>query len=156
MFFCVPFSFEIQFLTFFANRLQILSRVPWSILLLTDWYVLLLTVWRSEENLQELILSYYMGSGTQTQVLRLGCRHLYPLSHLAGPQHVLTMEKLVKAVLQNQELGQSRVEKGRHEGSLWLSTGSAWESSRRGESTLSSTGTCFLITALLRVPPLCG
>lgn len=44
-------------------------------------------VWRSEGN-QELILSYYMGSGAETQVLRLGSRHLYPLGHLAGPQHV--------------------------------------------------------------------
>jgi len=44
-------------------------------------------VWRSREN-QELILSYYMGSGAETQALRLGSRHLYPLGHLAGPQHV--------------------------------------------------------------------
>lgn len=39
---------------------------------------------RSEDNLQKLILSYCMDSGTQTQVLRLGGKFLYLLSHLAG------------------------------------------------------------------------
>lgn len=41
-------------------------------------------LWRSEDNLQKLILSYCMDSGTQTQVLRLGGKFLYLLSHLAG------------------------------------------------------------------------
>lgn len=40
--------------------------------------------WRSKDNLQKLILSYCMDSGTQTQVFRLGGKFLYLLSHLAG------------------------------------------------------------------------
>lgn len=42
---------------------------------------------RSEDNLEELVLSFhYMGSGDQTQVIRLGGKPLYPLSRFAGPR----------------------------------------------------------------------
>lgn len=44
-------------------------------------------VWRSEDNVEELVLSFhYMGSGDQTQDIRLGSKPLYPLSRLAGPR----------------------------------------------------------------------
>ena len=36
-------------------------------------------LWRLEDNLQELILSYYVSFGDQTQVVRLGSKHPYQL-----------------------------------------------------------------------------
>lgn len=43
-------------------------------------------IWRSEENLPEWILSFHhMAPRNQTQVIRLDCNHLCPLSHIAGP-----------------------------------------------------------------------
>lgn len=42
-------------------------------------------MWKSEENLQKLILSYCIGSGDQAQVVRTDNGCLYPLNHLAGP-----------------------------------------------------------------------
>lgn len=40
---------------------------------------------RSEDNLQESILSsYHVGPGDQTQVVGLGFKYLYPMSHLLG------------------------------------------------------------------------
>lgn len=39
--------------------------------------------WKPEDNLWELFRSFYysMGSGNPSQVIRLGSRHSYPLSH---------------------------------------------------------------------------
>lgn len=43
-------------------------------------------MWGSENNLRELILSFHhVGSKVQSQDARLGSRHLYPPSPLAGP-----------------------------------------------------------------------
>lgn len=43
-------------------------------------------VWRSEENFQELVLSFYrVNPGDQTQVLKLGSKNPYPLNHLGDP-----------------------------------------------------------------------
>lgn len=41
-------------------------------------------MWRSENNLRELVLSYDMGPGDKTQVIKLGNRCLYLLHHLDG------------------------------------------------------------------------
>lgn len=43
-------------------------------------------MWRSEGNLKVAVLSFhpYLGFRGQTQVLRLGNKHLYLMSHLAG------------------------------------------------------------------------
>lgn len=41
-------------------------------------------MWRSENNLRELVLSYDMGLGDKTQVIKLGNRCLYLLHHLDG------------------------------------------------------------------------
>lgn len=43
-------------------------------------------VQRLESSLQELVLSYWVGSGDWTQVARLGCKCPYPLSHLLSPE----------------------------------------------------------------------
>lgn len=52
--------------------------------------------WRSEDALQELVLSYHVGPGNQTQVIMLGTRHFSPLRHLAGPLiRILTLDSLV-------------------------------------------------------------
>lgn len=53
-------------------------------------------VWRSEDNLPELVpSSYHVGPGNETQVVRLGTRHLSPLNHLAGPLiRILTLDFL--------------------------------------------------------------
>jgi hypothetical protein len=43
-------------------------------------------IWRSEGNLRELVFcSYLIGLRDQTQVIRLGLKHLHLLSHLTGP-----------------------------------------------------------------------
>ena len=49
-------------------------------------------VWRrSEDNLQGLVLSFHhIDSWDKTRVFRLGCKHLYPLSHLNG--HLLVFK----------------------------------------------------------------
>ena len=36
-------------------------------------------------SLGSIFFLHYIGSGDLTQVVRLGSKHLYPLSHLAGP-----------------------------------------------------------------------
>lgn len=41
-------------------------------------------IWRLEKNLQELVLSYDMGPGNKTQVIKFGNRCLYLLNHLDG------------------------------------------------------------------------
>lgn len=41
--------------------------------------------WRSEDNLQELVLSFHAGPKDQTEVGKLGGQHLYPLSHFTSP-----------------------------------------------------------------------
>lgn len=42
--------------------------------------------WRSENNLRESLFSFHhVRSGDQTQVIRSGCKHPYPLIHLTGP-----------------------------------------------------------------------
>ena len=42
--------------------------------------------WGSEDNLQESILSFhFVVSGTRTQIIRFGSKHLYALSHLTSP-----------------------------------------------------------------------
>lgn len=42
--------------------------------------------WRSEGNSEELVLSYCMGLGGQTQTFRVDGKQLYSLSHLTDPQ----------------------------------------------------------------------
>lgn len=43
-------------------------------------------VWRTEDNLYGLVLSYHHGvPRDQTRIIRIGSKHLYPLSHLSGP-----------------------------------------------------------------------
>lgn len=51
-------------------------------------YVLVLRhMWRAEDNLSGLVLSFYcVGPRDQTQVLRLGGKHLYPLSSVSCPR----------------------------------------------------------------------
>lgn len=104
-------------------------------------------VWRSQEN-QELILSYYMGSGAKTQVLRLGSRHLYPLGHLAGPQHVfLTTGEVGESCTSEQ--GVSSRESWKRQ--VWGdSVTEHWLINERvtEQTTQGSTGTCLLVTAL--------
>lgn len=40
-------------------------------------------VWRSGDNVKELVLSFHqVGPGARTQVMKLGGKRLYPLSHL--------------------------------------------------------------------------
>lgn len=44
-------------------------------------------VWGSEDSLGELALSpYRVGYGGQIRVLRLGSKHLYPVTHFVGPR----------------------------------------------------------------------
>lgn len=44
-------------------------------------------MWWSQSNLQEIIVSsYHVGFGDQTQVLRVGSSHPYPLRHRASPR----------------------------------------------------------------------
>lgn len=51
--------------------------------------------WRSENNLRELILSfYYVGCMYQTQGFRCGSKQLYSLSHLTG-RRLATFGKLL-------------------------------------------------------------
>lgn len=41
--------------------------------------------WRSENNFWKLMIAFLsLGPGTQTQVLRLAGKHLYPLNHLSS------------------------------------------------------------------------
>ena len=47
-------------------------------------------VWASEDNPQESVLSYNVGSWQETWVSRCGVRLLYPLGHLASLTHILT------------------------------------------------------------------
>lgn len=43
-------------------------------------------VWRSENNLQMLVLSsYHLDLGNQTHVIRLGSKHHYSQRHLSAP-----------------------------------------------------------------------
>ena len=42
--------------------------------------------WRSEGNLEELVLSYCSGLGGQTQAFRVDGKYLYSLSHHTDPQ----------------------------------------------------------------------
>lgn len=51
-------------------------------------YVLVLRhMWRAEDNLSGLVLSFYcVGPRVQTQVVRLGGKHLYPLSSVSCPR----------------------------------------------------------------------
>ena len=52
-----------------------------------DHEYLMSCIWGSEGSLQEPFLSFYsVGPWDQTQVVRLGGRHLFLLSHLAGPR----------------------------------------------------------------------
>lgn len=39
----------------------------------------------SEDNLEDLVLSYHMNPRDQTQVIRIGSEHLYLLSRLTDP-----------------------------------------------------------------------
>ena len=50
-------------------------------------------VWRSEDNHQELVLSFHhLGSGDQTRVDRLGGRDFYPLSHFSAQFSLISNE----------------------------------------------------------------
>lgn len=47
-------------------------------------------VWRSEDNLQESVLSFqHVVSGALTQIVRLGSKHLCPLSYLTSPYYIV-------------------------------------------------------------------
>lgn len=51
--------------------------------------------WKSEVNLWELVLSFnHVGSWDKIQVVSLGCRHLYPLSHCAGPLNFFVTQNI--------------------------------------------------------------
>ena len=53
--------------------------------------------WRSEDNMQELesvVFFYHVGPGDETQVIRFGMEHLYPLSRFAGPIIIIVMQLL--------------------------------------------------------------
>lgn len=41
--------------------------------------------WGSEDSLQELVLSHHVSSRSQTQILSLSGKCLYPISHLVDP-----------------------------------------------------------------------
>lgn len=41
-------------------------------------------IWRSDKNLRESTLFYCVGLKDPIQVIRLGGKHLYPLSHVAS------------------------------------------------------------------------
>lgn len=42
--------------------------------------------WKSENNLKKLVLPFqHVGPENRTQVLELGCKHLYQFSHFVGP-----------------------------------------------------------------------
>lgn len=57
-------------------------------------------VWRSEDNLQELVLSFHcVGSGDQTQVVRPGSKRVYPQSWLASPWQNFSVVKYSKHLL---------------------------------------------------------
>lgn len=44
------------------------------------------THWRSNDDFQEWVLFFYhMGSGDQSQAMRLGSNHLYLLTHPTSP-----------------------------------------------------------------------
>lgn len=46
-------------------------------------------MWRLKDNLQRLFLSFYhMSAKDRTQVISLGSRHSYPLSHLIDPKQL--------------------------------------------------------------------
>lgn len=89
MFFCVQFSFD-KFS--FLLSLQTGYRFfPESHEAASNWSTVICDFWLRVEfrgKSAELILSYYVGSRAQPQVLRPYSGHLYPLGHLAGPQHV--------------------------------------------------------------------
>lgn len=56
---------------------------------------------KSEDNLWKLLLSFnHVGSGFQTQIVRMGCKSLRSLSHLAG----VTTLRLAKSVTQKIQL----------------------------------------------------
>jgi hypothetical protein len=47
----------------------------------------MLYMWRSEGNIQKLVLSFHhVGSGDQIQFIRIGGKHCYSQCHLASPQ----------------------------------------------------------------------
>jgi hypothetical protein len=49
--------------------------------------------WKSEDSLQELDLSlHHMSLGDGNQIIFLGSRHFYPLSHLPGPPFLFATE----------------------------------------------------------------
>lgn len=46
-------------------------------------------IWRSDKNRRESILFSYVGPKDPTQVIRLGGKYLYPLSHVVNPSLTL-------------------------------------------------------------------
>lgn len=51
------------------------------------WPTAIVHMWKSKDNLGKLIFSfYYVCPGDQTQVVELGSKFLYMLSHLIGPK----------------------------------------------------------------------
>lgn len=44
--------------------------------------------WESEDNLLELIVFYSVHPKDQNEVVRLGRKYLYQLTHLAGPPYL--------------------------------------------------------------------
>lgn len=42
-------------------------------------------LWRSEDSLQDSALAYHVGYRDQIQVVRHGCKQVYPQSHLTSP-----------------------------------------------------------------------
>lgn len=63
-------------------------------------------LWRSGDNLQETNFSFHhMSSGEQTQVIRSGCKHPYPLICLTGPGSLFSTCAILKIVPTRWALG---------------------------------------------------
>ena len=63
-------------------------------------------LWRSEDNLQEPNFSFHLlSSGEQTQVIRSGYKHPYPLVHLTGPDILFSTCAILKIVPTRWALG---------------------------------------------------
>lgn len=57
---------------------------------------------KSEDNFPELFLCFHhVGSGVQTQVVRLGSKCLYPLGHLSGLTYVILIRDISFADWEN-------------------------------------------------------
>lgn len=153
MFFCVQFSFDkFSFLLSFKTGYRFFPESQEAV---SDWSTVIYYFWLHVEfrgKPAELILFYYVVSRAQPQVFRLSSWHLYPLAHLAGPQHVfLTMGEVGKICTSEQRvssLNKAGV-RGQYDGVLAQHERVAGKG--KDQATLGSTGTCLLVTASLRL-----